>query len=145
MRSGACVIGSMWPAPATVTVDARGAARASPSATNSAAAGLVVPVTTSVGTVSFRNAAKREPLCENRFEVSSDLIRFEGQHLLALRRKLRPGASTIPVVDEARNREHAVLIGTRRREGSRYTNDLSSRVTRLRTEVAKNPEPGWLH
>src|SRR5215208_6933320 len=144
MRFGACVIGSMWPAPVTVTVDARGAARASPSATNSAAAGLVVPVTTSVGTLSFRNAANGSRSAKIASK-SLRIIRFEGQHLLALRWKLRPGASTIPVVDEARNREHAVLIGTRRREGSRYTNDLSSRVTRLRTEVAKNPEPGWLH
>ena len=72
MRSGACVIGSMWPAPATVTVDARGAARASPSATNSAAAGLVVPVTTSVGTVSFRKCERfpaRVPIKQARWAV----------------------------------------------------------------------------
>jgi len=118
MRSGACVIGSMWPAPVTVTVDARGAARASPSATNSAAAGLVVR-DDERWHVKLPERRQAQSLRKNRLEVSSDLIRLQGKRLLAHWGNLGPRPRSVPVIDEACDREHAVLIGTRWGEGSR--------------------------
>src|SRR5215218_614233 len=116
VRAGACVTGSMWPAPGTLRAKARGAARTSASETRSVAAGLVVPVMSRHKEPA--EGRKAHLLGEHRLEVALHLVRFEREQLLAHGREPGPGASAVPVVDELRHREHPVLVGSGGCEGA---------------------------